>query len=168
MSGGAARAQVTEAPKAALFPDPNVCRSFGAAYLKSRSSDSFTAALKDFVPPVPVNISNCGSVKILKTDDLGNPLDGASFQLYKDNAPVGGSRGAEDTAVAGKTCTTVAGTCTITNVLQGEYWVVETVTPAGHDTAADQHKLRKHVADGPGDHQPHRQVVTSRWYLRCR
>ena len=34
----------------AIF-DPNVCESFGSAYLKSRSSDSFTAAMKDFVPP---------------------------------------------------------------------------------------------------------------------
>lgn len=162
-----------------LFPDPTVCKSFGAAYLKSRSSDSFTAALKDFVPPVAVNISNCGSVKIVKTDDANNALNGATFELYKDNAPVGGSRGPEDTAT-GMTCTTSGnGTCTISNVLQGEYWVVETVTPPGHETAPDQHvtvvpdvtvtltfvdprqrgailvhKLRKHVADGPGDH-PH-------------
>jgi hypothetical protein len=42
----------------ALF-GPNACGSFGSAYLKSRSSDSFTAALKDFVPPEQVNISNC-------------------------------------------------------------------------------------------------------------
>jgi hypothetical protein len=121
-----------------IFGDPTVCQSFGAAYLKSRSSDSFTAALKDFIPPVTINVSNCGSVKIVKTDDAANPLAGATFELYKDNAPVGGSRGVEDTAT-GQTCTTVAGECTITNVLQGEYWVVETVTPAGYDTAADQH-----------------------------
>jgi uncharacterized surface anchored protein len=62
-------------------------------------------------------------------------------------------------------------------VLPGEYWVVETKTPANHDSAADQHvtvtaneqasvsfvdprhrgailvtKTRKHAADGPGDH----------------
>jgi hypothetical protein len=168
----------------ALFPDPTVCKSFGAVYLKSRSSDSFTSALKDFVPPVAVNISNCGSVRILKTDDAGTPLDGATFELYKDNAPVGGSRGAEDTAT-GLTCTTgesVSGECTIVNVLQGEYWVVETVTPAGYDTAADQHasvtpdatvtltfvdprqrgailvtKVRKHAALGTGGH-PHEGV----------
>src|SRR6266545_3933328 len=73
--------------------DPTKCESFGAAYLKSRSSDSFTAALKDFVPPADINISNCGNVKIIKTDDLGNPLDGATFELYKDNAPIGGTRG---------------------------------------------------------------------------
>jgi uncharacterized surface anchored protein len=162
-----------------IFSDPTVCQSFGSAYLKSRSSDSFTAALKDFVPPINVNISNCGSVKIIKTDDLGAALAGAEFTLYKDNAPVGGSRGAEDTITSQKCTTAANGECTITSVLQGEYWVVETVTPAGHDTAADQHatvapdvtvtltfvdprqrgailvtKTRKHAAAGPGDH-PH-------------
>jgi Prealbumin-like fold domain len=155
------------------------CNSFGSAYLKSRSSDSFTAALKDFVPPAAVSIGNCGKIDILKTDDASpaNPLSGAVFTLYKDNAPVGGTRGAEDTAT-NQTCTTGNdGKCTIDSVVQGEYWVVETTTPAGHETAADQHatvtvdatvsltfvdprqrgailvtKLRKHAADGPGDH----------------
>ena len=168
---------------ASIFPDPTICQSFGSAYLKSRSSDSFTAALKDFVPPITVNISNCGSIKIIKKDDANSALNGAVFTLYKDNAPVGGSRGAEDT-ITTKTCTTgaspnAAGECTITAVLQGEYWVVETTTPAGHSTAADQHasvtpdatvtltfidprdrgailitKVRKHAAAGSGD-QPH-------------
>jgi hypothetical protein len=35
------------------------CGTFGSAYLKSRSSDSFTSEIKDFVPPERVNISNC-------------------------------------------------------------------------------------------------------------
>ena len=98
-----------------------------------------------------------------------------------DNAPVDGvpPHGAEDTATT-QTCTTDAtGICTIEDVFAGNYWVVETVTPAGHDTAADQAvtvvadeqvsvtfvnprqrgailvtKTRKHAADGPGDH-PH-------------
>lgn len=36
--------------------DQNTCTSFGSAYLKSRSSDSFTAATKDFVaPPRPAS-----------------------------------------------------------------------------------------------------------------
>jgi hypothetical protein len=46
--------------------DPTACESFGSAYLKSRSSDAFTAALKDFIAPKPVNISNCGTVIIRK------------------------------------------------------------------------------------------------------
>jgi hypothetical protein len=40
----------------------NTCGQFGSAYLKSRSSDSFTAALKDFVPPTQVSISNCAAL----------------------------------------------------------------------------------------------------------
>jgi hypothetical protein len=45
----------------ALFGQ-NTCGQFGSAYLKSRSSDSFTAALKDFVPPANVSISNCAAL----------------------------------------------------------------------------------------------------------
>lgn len=162
----------------AIF-DPNTCESFGSAYLKSRASDSFTSALKDFVPPESITLSNCGSVKIVKKDDLGAALAGAEFTLYKDIAPVGGSRGAEDTITTLKCTTAANGECTIVNVIQGEYWVVETVTPPNHDTAADQHatvtaesqvtltfvnprqagailvtKVRKHAASGSGDH-PH-------------
>jgi hypothetical protein len=44
----------------ALLTNPTACTSFGSAYLKSRSSDQFNSALKDFVPPQAVNISNCG------------------------------------------------------------------------------------------------------------
>jgi hypothetical protein len=42
------------------------CVVFGSAYLKSRSSDSFTAALKDFIAPLNLNIDNCGNVIIRK------------------------------------------------------------------------------------------------------
>jgi hypothetical protein len=156
------------------------CVSFGSAYLKSRSSDSFTAALKDFIAPEAVNISNCGGVTIIKKDDLDASLAGAGFTLYKDAAPEGGSvPGAEDSVSAGACTTAANGTCTITNVVQGPYWLVETTTPSGYDTAAPQSvivvadstvektfvdprqrgailvtKTRKHLADGPGDH-PH-------------
>jgi hypothetical protein len=155
------------------------CVAFGSAYLKSRSSDSFTAALKDFIAPLTLNLSLCGSIHVIKHDDATPPalLDGAEFDLLHDNAPVGGSPGAEDTN-AGH-CTTVAGVCDFLAVQQGEYWVVETVAPTGHDLAnpAFQHvtvaadeevsvtfvdprqrgailltKTHKHAADGPGDH----------------
>jgi hypothetical protein len=42
----------------ALFGQ-GACGTFGSAYLKSRSSDSFTSEIKDFVPPERVNINNC-------------------------------------------------------------------------------------------------------------
>jgi hypothetical protein len=62
----------------ALFGGQNgQCGKFGSAYLKSRSSDSFTAALKDFVPPTPVNISNCPATLTTDATDsvtVGNPI----------------------------------------------------------------------------------------------
>ena len=113
------------------------CQSFGSAYLKSRSSDAFNSALKDFIAPMNITLSNCGSIVINKTDDASTPLNGAQFTLYKDLAPLGVAKGAEDTSAG--TCTTVSGTCSFLNVNLGKYWVVETVTPANHSTAADQY-----------------------------
>jgi hypothetical protein len=59
----------------ALFGN-NTCGSFGSAYLKSRSSDSFTAALKDFVPPKAVSISNCAALTTNATQSVtvGSPI----------------------------------------------------------------------------------------------
>ena len=79
-----------------------------------------------------------GRVTITKTDDADNPLNGATFTLYVDNPTVGGTRTAADT-ITTKTCTTSGnGTCEITDVVPGNYWVVETSTPAHYVTAADQ------------------------------
>jgi Prealbumin-like fold domain len=123
-----------------IFP-AGVCTHFGSATLKSRSSgNSFSSELKDFIAPVPVNITNCGSVNIHKQDDLGAPLAGAVFTLFTDNAPVAGAapHGAEDVATS-LTCTTVAtGDCTISSVPFGDYWAVETTGVPNHDLAPDQ------------------------------
>jgi Prealbumin-like fold domain len=161
------------------------CVGFGSAYLKSRSSDSFTAALKDFIAPEATNINLCGSVHVIKTDDATPPalLDGAAFDLRTDNAPIGGAPGVEDITV--DSCVTVAGVCDFDQVLQGEYWVVETAAPTGHDLPVPpyQHvtvvadvtvtvtfvdprqrgailitKTRKHAAAGAGSH-PHAGVT---------
>jgi Prealbumin-like fold domain len=49
------------------------CTRFGDAWLKSRSSgSSFVSELKDFIAPLPVNISNCGTIKIIKNTDPRN------------------------------------------------------------------------------------------------
>ena len=42
------------------------CVAFGSAYLKSRSSDSFTSELKDFIAPLNLNIDQCAQVIIHK------------------------------------------------------------------------------------------------------
>ena len=54
-----------------LLFQPNKCASFGSAMLKSRSSDSFTSQLKDFVAPVDINLQNCGQVIIRKQTNPG-------------------------------------------------------------------------------------------------
>ena len=79
-----------------------------------------------------------GSLTINKTDDASNALDGVVFTLYNDNAPVGTARGGEDTATT-LTCTTVAGTCSISDIPLGEYWIVETTSKPGYAAAPDQH-----------------------------
>lgn len=165
------------------------CVAFGSAYLKSRSSDSFTAALKDFIAPEAVNLNICGNVRVIKIDDAtpGNPLDGATFDLVKDDPPTAPGQtapGPEDTVVV-DSCVTAGGECTFDDVLQGQYWVIETAAPPGHDLASPPHqavtvvanetvevtfvdprqrgailitKTRKHAADGAGDH-PHAGVT---------
>jgi len=88
-----------------------------------------------------------GIVSIHKQDDAGNALQGAEFELYTDNAPLGGSppKGAEDTAT-GLTCTTNAsGDCSIPNVVPGQYWIHEKTGVTGYDLADD-----KNVVVGAG------------------
>jgi hypothetical protein len=50
----------------ALFGQ-NQCGTFGSVYLKSRSSDSFTSEVKDFVKPQQVFISSCASISTSAT-----------------------------------------------------------------------------------------------------
>ncbi|MFL5581375.1 MAG: hypothetical protein ACJ8AO_13480, partial [Gemmatimonadaceae bacterium] len=59
------------------------CRFFGSAYLKSRSSNSFTAELKDFIAPVAVNLSTCES----------KSLDNTARASATNFAPTGGNLG---------------------------------------------------------------------------
>ena len=59
------------------------CTVFGKAYLKSRSSDSFTSEIKDFIAPIPVNITNCAPVT----------LNNRAWAKATNFTPTGGSVG---------------------------------------------------------------------------
>jgi hypothetical protein len=89
----------------ALFPGES-CGRFGSAYLKSRSSDSFTSELKDFVKPVRVDISNCQPT--LETRANQNVTVGSSISdeaiLSDASADAGGS--ITFSLYADPTCTT--------------------------------------------------------------
>jgi hypothetical protein len=70
------------------------CGVFGSAYLKSRSSDSFTAALKDFVPPQAVSISNCAGLATNATTPvaIGSPINDKATLTGASTSPnAGGS-----------------------------------------------------------------------------
>ncbi len=134
-----------------FFTTSDSCTTFSSVYLKSRSSDSFSSALKDFILPVNSEITNCGSVRIIKTDDAvpAMPLEGATFVLYRDengNGVYDDADSVDPDPVAVDpgtglplTCTTALdgsdAVCQIDNVLFGTYWVVETVVPVNHEPA---------------------------------
>ena len=106
------------------------CAPFGSAYLKSRSSDSFTAALKDFIAPASLELSKCGTITIIKHTNPGG-LDqnfsftstitgGADLTCSTDTTPA--SFTLNDSATDTETCT---------NVPIGNYTVTEGADPTG-------------------------------------
>jgi prealbumin domain-containing protein len=109
----------------ALTGGTGTCTSFGSAYLKSRSSDSFTAALKDFIAPAATNISNCGTVIIRKQTNPDEDPNTTDFGYTK----------AFSTSPASANTFTLKddGVKTFSNVLQGSgYTVDETTVGAGY------------------------------------
>jgi hypothetical protein len=90
---------------AGVFP-PGTCQGFGSAFVKSRSSASFTAEAKDFIAPIPVNISNCGSIKIIKHSD---PRGVNQVFSYASNLPAEPAGTVGGVAQGGVTCPGSAG-----------------------------------------------------------
>jgi hypothetical protein len=60
------------------------CSVFGSAYLKSRSSDSFNAALKDFIAPMNLDIDQCANVIIRKVTVPPSDPAAVRFGYTKD------------------------------------------------------------------------------------
>lgn len=123
--------------------DTTKCAALSSAFLKSRSSDSFTAELKDYVPPLGLNLGNC-SIDLNKTDDNGTALAGAVFGLYNnlggaaDSDCLDGEKTDANRVLVGGspvTCTTnAAGNCTTAMTAEnfGKYCVFEVTAPTGH------------------------------------
>src|SRR5215216_878228 len=113
----------------ALTGGTQKCVSFGSAYLKSRSSDSFTAALKDFIAPASLNLNQCGQVIIRKQTDPDENPNTTEFGYTKDIDT--------DPASANTFTLTDDGVKSYTNVLPGTgYTVDENVIPTGWDLAS--------------------------------
>jgi hypothetical protein len=101
------------------------CASFGSAYLKSRASDSFTAALKDFIAPTELDIDNCATVIIRKQTVPDEDPNATLFGFTKTFATQPTSANAFNLADDGVQSYT-------NNVLQGTGFVIDEATiPAG-------------------------------------
>jgi hypothetical protein len=107
-----------------LIFDDTKCTSFGSAMLKSRSSDSFTSQLKDFIRPIPITLTNCGKVIIHKQTDPDGAT--ASFGYTKVFST--------DPSSTDTFSLSDGGTKTFNGVLFGTgYSVEETSLPSGWD-----------------------------------
>jgi hypothetical protein len=158
---------------AGVFP-AGTCKALGSVFLKSRSSASFPAEVKDFVAPQPVHISNCGEIVVKKvtipspdpTDTsfsytAGGGLTPTSFSLKNGetqdytNVPSGSGYSVAETVPANWEL--VSATCDdgspVTNInVSPDEVVTCTFTNRPHVGAIKVTKTRKHAADGPGDH----------------
>lgn len=123
---------------AGVFP-PGTCRAFGSTFLKSRSSSSFPAEVKDFVAPQPVSISNCGSINIIKhSDPRGQNQDFSYTSTIPSTAscsldPTPDSFTLNDSAGVDPAAPITSGTANTehcSNVVAGTYTVTEGADPA--------------------------------------
>lgn len=126
------------------------CVAFGSAYLKSRSSDSFTAAMKDFIAPLDTGINNCGAIVIEKTmKDAGlgigedHPQEGVEFTITGGGLPAAGE----------KVSTDENGIACLPALESGDYTVTETV-PANYAVTSDNPQTATVVEDTDCDSDP--------------
>ncbi len=94
----------------------STCEAFASAFLKSRSSASFPAEVKDFIAPRPVSISNCGTITIHKITENGD----STFDYTTTGALTPATFSLSN-----------GGTRTYTDVVAGSYSVTESAPPAG-------------------------------------
>lgn len=112
---------------AGVFPS-GVCKAFGSAFVKSRSSSSFAAELKDFIAPVPVNIDNCGSITINKVTQ-NEPVPGTQSFAYTTSSNLSGFSLTGGTSGNSKAFTALrSGTYTVTEDAQTAPWSFVSLT----------------------------------------
>ncbi|GHG53766.1 hypothetical protein GCM10012320_24610 [Sinomonas cellulolyticus] len=104
----------------------NSCVTLNNAYVKSRSSDSFTSEIKDFILPINLGFQKCGSITIQKTS-----IGGTGTFNYTDTSSVAQAPNSNLTSPFSIT-TQVAGTAkaapTFVNLRAGTYTFTENPT----------------------------------------
>ena len=85
--------------------------------------------LHDLFPEIAIDLSNCGSLKLKKVDDLGVPMEGIQFGLFASEADaIAGTPIAQlpTTPPEDLVCTTdAAGVCEFPKVPPGDYFINE-------------------------------------------
>ena len=104
----------------AIFGGGGTCGAFGSAYLKSRSSDSFTSEIKDFISPEKVNITNCTNLATTATASvtIGSPISDTAH-LTGATANAGGT--ITFTAFSDANCSAQVFTSTVAVSGPGDY-----------------------------------------------
>jgi hypothetical protein len=131
-----------------VFP-AGTCEAFGSAFLKSRSSASFPAEVKDFVAPRPVNISNCGTITIHKVTENGDASFGYTTTGGLNPATFNLSNGGTQTYGPG---TVLPGTYSVTESTVPSGWTLKslTCTASGSGTSATPNSATANITMAPG------------------
>lgn len=148
---------------------PPCGEGFAQVNLRSRSSDS-PSALKDYVKALTVSIqARCRAIRVEKLDRTAAnaPLEGASFQLFKDDGDDAFDAGDTQVGAAGTQYPASQGaaqnTYTWNDLAWGTYFVKESTRPTGYEMDPDANAdgiantiddhVQKVVLDGamPGD-----------------
>jgi uncharacterized repeat protein (TIGR01451 family) len=64
---------------------PGKCLDFGSTFVKSRSSSSFTAEMKDFIAPISINVDNCSMSISESADALSKVGDPVTYAITVTN-----------------------------------------------------------------------------------
>jgi len=104
------------------------CKSFSSAYVKSRSSTSFTSEIKDFIAPVQVKGNNCGKLTIIKHT---NPRGLDQAFSYTPSANLSASKFSLNDAGNSAGGDSAANTKVFDSLQPGTYTVSEDADPTG-------------------------------------
>jgi LPXTG-motif cell wall-anchored protein len=117
-----------------------VCTNFGSVFVKSRSSDSFTAEMSDFIAPVAETVSNCGDLTVVKNSGAYDGTftfdvdcsGGATFD--RSNEPIVTSGGTGSFQIEDIPNGT---TCTVTEDSPAPQWTHTSTSPANGTVTID-------------------------------
>ncbi|WP_229791202.1 prealbumin-like fold domain-containing protein, partial [Zhihengliuella salsuginis] len=110
--------------------------SFSSIMLRSAASASENSELKDFVGG-SIDIDLCAGLTIVKTDESGTPLGGATFEIGPNPLP-GGTGTLTITDNDANDDDPAAGTINLAEVNPGSYTVTEVGAPDGYLLPADR------------------------------